>query len=90
MLGAHSPIIDIEHMQLFSKRSMQYLLKASGYKEVNIHSFANSYSLYYWVRLLPIPSAMKRGVQKILQAAGLNKKKITLHVGNMAASAIKA
>jgi SAM-dependent methyltransferase len=90
MLGARSPIIDIEHMQLFSARSMQYLLDTSGYKSVAIHSFANSYSVHYWVRLLPITSPIKRSLQRMLAFTGLHKTKITLNVGNIAASGIKS
>ena len=47
LLGKRSPIIDIEHLQLFSERSVRYLFESVGYTDVTVNAFLNTYSLRY-------------------------------------------
>src|SRR5665647_1143686 len=49
LLGRRSPIIDIEHMQLFSKRSARHLFESVGYADVTVRAFVNAYTLRYWI-----------------------------------------
>jgi len=81
-LGMRSPIIDIEHMQLFSKKSIQEMFVRAGYKNVSASSFVNSYSIQYWLRLSPLPKAMKSSISKLLSLLGLNKQHLSVNVGN--------
>jgi len=81
-LGRRSPIIDVEHMQLFSARSIAELYKRAGYADVHAKAFANRYALSYWTRLLPIPSGMKRGLIKCQKATGLGQWRLSFNVGN--------
>lgn len=60
LLGARSPIIDIEHLQIFSPASLRFALERAGFEAVEIRPFANRYPLHYWVRLAPIPRIIKR------------------------------
>lgn len=84
-LGRRSPIIDVEHMQLFSSRSIAELYRRAGYTDVHAKAFANRYALSYWTRLLPVPSGMKRGLSRCLKATGLGQLRIAFNVGNTVA-----
>jgi SAM-dependent methyltransferase len=82
LLGKRSPIIDIEHMQLFSERSVRYLFEDSGYAGVTTKTFVNSYALSYWMRLAPLPPALKRGISNVVSALGMDHLKLGINVGN--------
>lgn len=89
LLGRRSPIIDIEHMQLFSRRSVLALLERAGYVQVEARPFTNRYSVRYWSRLMPFPSGIKKSLNAMLAAIGLSQMKLSLNVGNTAAVGIK-
>ncbi len=83
LLGSHSPIIDIEHLQLFSPKSLEKLFSQAGLEMVEIKPFSNSYPLHYWIKLLPLPSYVKNRLNKILKFFKLSDIAITMPVGNM-------
>ncbi len=85
ILGKKSPIIDIEHMQLFSKRSINMLLSLAGFQNIKVKSFRNTYSLKYWIRLLPINNSIKFFFIKLLSIIKLDEVKLSLNVGNLIA-----
>ena len=89
LLGKRSPIIDIEHMQLFSAASVRQLFESTGYKDVAVKAFVNRYRMNYWLRLTPLPPALKSGVARIFEALGLDKKKLGLNVGNLFVAGFK-
>jgi 2-polyprenyl-3-methyl-5-hydroxy-6-metoxy-1,4-benzoquinol methylase len=86
LLGKKSPIIDIEHLQLFSKTSIQTLFKRYEFKNVSIKSFSNSYKLKYWIRLLPLPLIFKKILIGICDLPLIRLIKIRCNVGNLVAS----
>jgi SAM-dependent methyltransferase len=63
ILGLKSPIFDIEHLQLFCPRTARLLLESCGFRHVAVHALWNRYPLRYWVRLLPVPAALKNGLR---------------------------
>ncbi len=67
-MGRRSPIIDIEHMQLFSHRSISYLLEDIGFERVSATGFKNKYAFRYWWRLAPVPKLVKNGVARAAAA----------------------
>ncbi|WAJ47341.1 class I SAM-dependent methyltransferase [Mycobacterium sp. Aquia_216] len=89
MLGRRSPIIDIEHMQLFSGTSIQRLFEVSGYQNVRVERFVNRYAFRYWWRLAPAPGPVKRAVAKVAEATRVGGVRIRLNVGNSMASGVK-
>jgi SAM-dependent methyltransferase len=89
LLGKRSPIFDIEHLQLFSKASLRYLLEITGFSGVEIATIRNRYPLAYWVRLPPLPRSIKRAAIAGLNAAGLGRIPIALNIGNLAAVGYK-
>ncbi len=81
-MGQRSPIIDIEHMQLFSKPSARELFERCGYQDISVVDFANRYALSYWMRLMPLPAPLKRATTAALSGIGLGRLKVSLNVGN--------
>jgi SAM-dependent methyltransferase len=92
LLGRRSPLIDIEHLQLFSPASLALALERAGFDAVDIRPFANRYPLHYWMRLMPIPRPIKRPLDAWLRGAGhfLGGTMIGASVGNMLAWASAA
>lgn len=89
LLGKKSPIIDIEHMQLFSKQSVYQLFESAGYADITVESFVNTYSLRYWMRLAPIPHSIKSKVSSLMAFLGLDNIKLGINVGNLVTTGIK-
>ena len=84
LLGRHSPIFDVEHLQLFSPRSLRQLLGESGFTNVSVRPVLNSYPLRYWARLAPIPAGLKATAQEVL-GGRLGSLRLMLPAGNVAA-----
>jgi hypothetical protein len=89
LLGKRSPIIDIEHLQLFSNRSLQYMFQHTGFVKCSARAFVNSYSLQYWVRLAPMPGELKNAAASMLHTIGAHKVKLGVNVGNLIAAGFK-
>lgn len=89
LLGKRSPIIDIEHMQLFSNRSVRHLFESAGYSDVTVKAFVNTYALRYWMRLAPLPRSIKSTLSNLLTSTGLNNIKLGINVGNIIAAGFK-
>lgn len=88
-MGKRSPIIDIEHMQLFSTPSARRLFEACGYHDVSVNAFSNRYALNYWMRLMPLPAPLKRAASATLSGLGLGALKVSLNVGNTITAGFK-
>jgi 2-polyprenyl-3-methyl-5-hydroxy-6-metoxy-1,4-benzoquinol methylase len=89
ILGEKSPIIDIEHMQLFSKKSIRYLLEKNGFNNIKVKSFRNCYSISYWIRLLPINNWIKSKIINTLVFMNISDVKISINVGNLMVTGTK-
>ena len=86
LLGARSPIIDIEHLQVFSPASLAGALRRAGFAKADIRPFANEYPLHYWARLLPIPRVVKRPLHGWLRRSNaVGGRTLRASVGNMIA-----
>jgi len=83
LLGKRSPIIDIEHMQLFSKQSTRTMFEYANLQDVQVTSFTNRYSLQYWLRLSPLPKILKSLLDPILNSTPLNEIRLGVNVGNI-------
>jgi SAM-dependent methyltransferase len=90
LLGRRSPIIDIEHMQLFSNASMRALYETRGLVDVECHSFRNAYRPSYWARLAPLPDAIKSVATRWIAATPLDEVRLPFNVGNMVSWGFKA
>jgi hypothetical protein len=62
LLGAKSPVFDIEHLQLFSTASSRRLFRLAGFSDVRAVPIWNRYPLHYWIKLFPFPATTKKMV----------------------------
>ena len=85
VLGMRSPIIDIEHQQLFSPLSVTRLLRGAGLVDLGQRTIRNRYPLRYWVRLLPLPRRGGATAERLLVRANLADRALALPVGNLLA-----
>ncbi|WP_035373719.1 class I SAM-dependent methyltransferase [Pseudoduganella violaceinigra] len=89
LLGLRSPIIDVEHMQLFSPRALRELLQRAGFERIALQPIRNAYPLRYWLRLTPLPAGAKGLLLRLLERLGLADRQVALKVGNMLAVGVK-
>jgi len=89
ILWRRSPIVDVEHLQLFSPISVTAMLRRAGFVEVVIKPFFNSYSLSYWLKLSPLPRFLKSWVDHVLCVLGVHKVLVSIPVGNICILATK-
>jgi SAM-dependent methyltransferase len=85
LLGRRSPIIDIEHLQLFCRPSLNRLQRDAGLQAQKISAIVNRYPLRYWLRLTPLPGGLKRAMDRLLAVASLDQVRIGVNVGNLLA-----
>ena len=90
ILGRRSPIVDVEHMQLFSAESAIGLLVSRGFVEVGGASFWNRYRPSYWLRLVPLSGRVKDWLTAQLRGSWLDKRRVALNVGNFMSWGFKA
>ena len=86
-LGLRSPIVDVEHQQLFSPRSVESLLRSAGLVDVRLRPIANTYPLRYWARLFPLPRRASELLEDGLVRARVADRPVRLRVGNLLATA---
>lgn len=80
-----SPIFDIEHLQVFSPKSISRAIEKAGLEVVSVKPYANMYPLSYWMRLAPIPRQIK--TMPFLKRGWLARLPLRLPVGNLMAIA---
>lgn len=85
LLGRRSPIIDIEHLQLFCPDSLHHLLAQAGLRPQPLTRLRNRYHVRYWFRLTPLPAGVKQALGPLLDKSGLGHARLSLDVGNVLA-----
>lgn len=86
VLGERSPIIDIEHTHLYSKKTIRKLFSKCGFSPIEVYSPRNIISLKYLLWLMPlVPKTVKL---KLLNSRSriigwLARQKIRLKLGNL-------
>ena len=89
LLGLRSPIIDVEHLQLFSQHSIRTLFNKVGFVSIDLKQISNTYQLRYWLRLTPLPICLKSRIIDAFEYIGLSDWQVSLCVGNMLVVGIK-
>jgi SAM-dependent methyltransferase len=84
ILGEKSPIFDIEHLQLFDERTGEQLLQRAGFRSISVRSLSNSYPIDYWLKLFPLPAAMKSAFRSGARISRLGNILVSLPAGNLA------
>jgi len=92
VLGEKSPIIDIEHMYFYSKKTIKEVFVKAGFNPLKIYSPRNMVSFKYLIWLLPIPKKIKL---KLLNSKGrfadfLLNQRVRIRLGNLCIIARKA
>jgi len=83
LLGSSSPIFDVEHTYLYSKATLEKILLESGFSNVTVKRYANSYSLNYLIHLIPIPNRVKRILLSSRFFSMVTRIRFTLPLGNI-------
>ena len=83
ILGDKSPIYDIEHLQIFSKKGICRILKKTGYREIKVFTIWNKYPLKYWMRLFPLKKSIKDRMLNFLEHKAIGQICIPVNVGNI-------
>ena len=89
MLGDKSPIFDIEHLQLFSEKTIRALLQRAGFTDIRVMPVWNRYPIHYWMKLAPLPQSLKRALIKVTKQGPVARISCSLPAGNIAAVARK-
>jgi 2-polyprenyl-3-methyl-5-hydroxy-6-metoxy-1,4-benzoquinol methylase len=84
LLKKKSPIFDIEHLQLFSPESGKNLLKAAGFKNIEVKRVINTYPINYWIKLFPFPYKLKTSLMNLSNKSNLGNTRISIPAGNIA------
>lgn len=83
LLGERSPIIDIEHIYLFDKKTLPMIFEKHGFEVVEVFDVVNTHALGYWIYLAPMPSLMKKVILKFVEVTGLARLPLSLRAGNI-------
>jgi SAM-dependent methyltransferase len=89
LLGLHSPIIDVQHMQLFSPQSVAELLGRAGLRDIGYRPIRSRYPMRYWARLLPLPEGPHAWVARAVERTGLARRLVTVSAGNLFAWGVR-
>ena len=84
LLGMKSPIFDIEHLQLFSIKSAQFMMGQSGFSDVQVDTIVNSYPIHYWAKLFPLSKNIKVPLISVLKKLKIGFIPMSLPAGNIA------
>ena len=83
LMGERSPIIDVEHTHLYTRKSGEALFKKIGFIDVRSGAYNNHYSLAYILHLIPISRTFRKRVLESSIGTLLSKIKVVVPLGNM-------
>ena len=83
LMGERSPIIDVEHTHLYTRKSGEALFRKIGFIDVRSGAYNNHYSLAYILHLIPISRSFRRRVLDSSLGSLLSKIKVIVPLGNM-------
>lgn len=85
ILGTRSPIFDVEHLQLFSVKSLRRLLGQVGFSGIIVYPIANTYPLHYWLKLLPLNTFIKKQIIAMAKILRVGYLPLPVRAGNIIA-----
>lgn len=83
LLGERSPIIDVEHMYLYSPDTMRLLFEKAGFDVLSVAPVRNTYSLAYLTHLIPLPTRLKQFALERLGQTAVGRRELTVPLGNL-------
>jgi SAM-dependent methyltransferase len=89
LFGELSPIVDVGHTVLFDKRTMRALFERYGFRVHDVFTVRNTYPLRYWMRMAPLPRALKEALSGWLARSRVGGLAMTIGAGNLGLIATK-
>lgn len=89
LFGEKSPIFDIEHIYLFNETTLFKVFFNNGFRNMHIYNLKNTYTLLYWVRLMPLPNGIKQSLLTTLNTTKIGYLPLSVSAGNIAITAEK-
>lgn len=83
LLGEKSPIIDIEHTYIYSKKTIRIMFIKHHFEVLAVLSAFNIHYLGYWIHLFPFPESVKKTLMAVLRKLRLFHSKIRMKPGNL-------
>lgn len=83
LLKDKCPIINDEHVYVFNKSTLQRIFDKYGFAVQEVGKVANTYSLGYWLKMLPLPKWLKYIIKEMMAAFWLDKIPVRLSAGNI-------
>lgn len=90
LLKQRCPIIDVVHTHLYDKKTQTKILQKNRFEIEKIFNIWDTYSLKYWIKLLPLPPTLKTSLSEMTKKLFLESKKLKLPIGNMGVIAKKS
>ena len=84
LLGGRSPIIDIEHIYLFDRKTISILFESAGFDVLRTFRVVDRHPLAYWLRLAPLPAWCSKPLNGILNRVRLGGLPVAWKAGNLA------
>jgi len=84
LLGRRSPIIDIEHIYLFDRKTISMLFEAAGFDVLRTFRVVDRHPLAYWLRLAPLPRWCSGPLIGGLDRLGAGGRPVAWKAGNLA------
>ena len=83
LLKEHSPIVDVEHVNLFSPTTMARIFATHGGRVMRVGTAYNTYTVGYLARLLPLPAAFKDALLGWLRKSRAGRLRVSVPLGNL-------
>jgi SAM-dependent methyltransferase len=87
ILKDKSPIYDVEHTYLYSKKTLAHILKLAGFSNIKVKTYWNWVTIDYLIHLMPIPSKLKAFMNSMKIKRYYQKISLYLPLGNIYAVA---
>ena len=89
VLGRRCPMYDIEHIYLFSPKTMRLILEKNEFEVLRVDNMRNSYDVGYALKMFPLPAPIKTAASSIFSRLSLLERRIRIPAGNMVTLARK-
>lgn len=83
LLGEKCPMIDIEHIYLFNRKTLRKIFIKHDFDVVNVFDVVNSFPLRYYIQLLPLPKGIKSAGNGLLTKLKMSNITLTMRLGNI-------
>jgi hypothetical protein len=75
--------VDVEHTYLYSPATLSRLVRDHGFTTLRVGPVLNTYSMWYLLRLVPLPSALKSWILNGPVSERARSTVVSLPIGNL-------